>query len=138
MTDTFSKQQRSDIMRKVKGKDTSLERRFRSALWRKGLRFRKHTPLIGKPDVVFPRAGVVVFLDSCYWHGCPEHLRIPHSRVRYWRRKIDRNRKRDQHVTQQLEADGWLVLRFWEHDIKEEMEACVDKVARMVKRGGNS
>jgi DNA mismatch endonuclease (patch repair protein) len=79
MPDTFSKNERSEIMRKVKGKNTKPELAVRSALHKRGLRYRLNRPLPGKPDIVFVKARVVVFLDSCFWHGCPRHLRMPKS-----------------------------------------------------------
>jgi len=93
--DTFTPQERTTIMRSIESNNTRLEVAVRSAIWRRGLRFRKKTSLPGKPDIVFKRAKTVVFLDSCFWHGCAEHCRMPKSNQGYWNNKIQRNRNRD-------------------------------------------
>src|ERR1043166_327052 len=104
--DTFTQEERSRIMRAVKGKDTTLEKKVCSALWRSGLRFRKHlSSLPGKPDIVFTRRRLAVFIDSCFWHGCSSHLRMPKSNLDYWKAKIERNKARDKATTQKLESD---------------------------------
>jgi DNA mismatch endonuclease, patch repair protein len=76
--------------------------------WRRGV------SLLGKPDFVFRAAKVVVFVDGCFWHGCPRHARIPKTRVAFWKTKLTRNLQRDRHVTRALRAAGWTVLRIWE------------------------
>jgi DNA mismatch endonuclease (patch repair protein) len=106
--------------------DTGPETRLRSALHRRGLRFRKDYPvqLPGRkvrPDIVFTARRVAVFVDGCFWHGCPEHGRIPSgSNAAYWHQKIEGNRSRDARQTKALEAEGWLVIRIWEHVPLEE------------------
>jgi DNA mismatch endonuclease, patch repair protein len=134
--DTVSPDVRSRTMRAVKGKNTTLEMKFRQALWSAGVRgWRLHiNSLPGKPDLVFSAARVVVFIDSCFWHGCPAHLRMPSSNLNYWEAKIARNRKRDKVVTKELKTQGWTVLRFWEHNIRENLEKCVFKVNRIVTK----
>ena len=81
--------------------------------------WRRHLPLIGKPDFAFPKSKVALFVDGCFWHGCPAHLRMPSSNVEYWQGKVARNVARDARVTAELEAEGWSVIRMWEHEIKE-------------------
>ncbi len=81
--------------------------------WRRGF------PLAGKPDFVFPALRLVVFVDGCFWHGCPKHCRMPSSRRKYWGEKIARNRARDRRINRILRKDGWRVVRLWEHDIAE-------------------
>jgi DNA mismatch endonuclease (patch repair protein) len=133
--DTFTQEERSRIMRAVKGKDTTLEKKVCSALWRSGLRFRKHlSSLPGKPDIVFTRRRLAVFIDSCFWHGCSSHLRMPKSNLDYWKAKIERNKARDKATTQKLESDGWLVLRFWEHEVREDLERCLSKVRSLMDK----
>lgn len=137
MTDTFSPKQRSDIMRAVKGKDTSLETAVRLALWRRGLRYRKNVPsLPGKPDIVFPGPKAAVFIDSCFWHGCPDHCRMPQSNREYWERKIGRNKQRDKEIDQQYEKLEWTVVRVWEHELKEDFEGTIDKIHNIVTANG--
>ena len=114
----------SDAARKrmeaAKGHDTKPERRLRSHLHRLGLRFRIQRKLLHglrrKADIVFGPARVVVFIDGCFWHGCPEHYRAPSRNSSYWAPKVARNRARDADTDAQLAKEGWTVLRFWEHD----------------------
>jgi DNA mismatch endonuclease (patch repair protein) len=121
-------------MRRVRSRDTSLERRVRSALHRRGLRFRLSYPLFGKPDVVFVRARVAVFLDSCFWHGCPLHVRLPKSRTEYWYPKIQRNAERDAQTNAAYARSGWKALRFWEHDLTDNFDRCIKRIAQTVRR----
>lgn len=98
------------------------ERRLRSALHAAGLRYRVDLPirLPGRrpirPDVVFTRRRIAVFVDGCFWHGCPEHGRAPKRNDDYWSAKLETNRRRDLEQTAALEADGWTVVRLWEHE----------------------
>ncbi len=134
MVDNLSPKQRRITMQAVKSKDSKMEMKFRSALWKVGLRFFKNANnLIGKPDIIFPRKKIVVFLDSCFWHGCPKHLRLPSSNQQYWETKINRNRNRDNSVNENYLNLGWMVLRFWEHELKENFQSCVEKVKIEVK-----
>ena len=108
-------------MRANPGRDTAPEVRLRSALHRAGLRFRKNAPLdlpAGRvrPDVVFPRLRLAVFVDGCFWHGCPEHGSRPSGNSEFWAAKIDGNRRRDADQTEWLEGEEWTVLRVWEHE----------------------
>lgn len=82
--------------------------------------WRRHLPLLGKPDFVFRKGRLAVFVDGCFWHGCPKHLRRPKGNRRYWQQKIERNRKRDLFVTRNLRRTGWRVSRVWEHELKNE------------------
>lgn len=108
-------------MRRNPSGDTRLELRVRSALHRSGLRFRKGLRVRAgdvsvRPDVVFTRARVAVFLDGCFWHGCPAHGTSPRVNSLYWNEKLARNAARDRRVNEALAAHGWTVLRFWEHE----------------------
>lgn len=134
--DTVSPDVRSRTMRAVKGKNTTLEMSLRRALWSAGVRgWRLHSnKLPGKPDLVFSTSRVVVFIDSCFWHGCALHLRMPKSNLDYWQAKIGRNKTRDLLNTKELRTLGWRVLRFWEHEIRENAEKCVAKVERAIAR----
>jgi DNA mismatch endonuclease (patch repair protein) len=127
---------RSEQMARIRGRDTSPERVLRSALWRAGLRFRLHsrTPY-GRPDVIFPRAKVAVFIDGCFWHGCPEHYVRPRTRNEFWATKLRGNVERDGRQTQQLEAEGWRVCRFWEHQIFESLAEVVEQVRQALQVG---
>jgi DNA mismatch endonuclease (patch repair protein) len=99
-----------------------------------GLRFRKHQRPIESlrcnADVVFPRERIAVFVDGCFWHGCPEHGRAPRRNSNYWREKLDRNAARDRRNTKALADAGWVVLRYWEH---EPVPVVADEVRRKVQ-----
>lgn len=128
MTDNLTRKQRSFCMSRVKGKDTGIERRVRSALHRQGLRFRKHvTTLPGKPDLVFPGRRVVVFIDGDFWHG----YRFPaweRTLSPFWRNKIAETRLRDQRNFRRLQRDGWRVIRIWQHQIEQDFDASLDRI----------
>ncbi len=104
-------------------RDTSPELAVRHAAHRLGLRYRVAIrPLEGSgvADLVFPRSKVAVFVDGCFWHGCPEHFTPPRTNAEYWDSKIARNRQRDQRTSEALRADGWRVVRIWEHESPHE------------------
>jgi len=130
MADSFSKQKRSEIMSKIRSKNTKLEVDFRKRIWRKGLRYRLHYSVSGKPDLVFPSKKIAVFIDSCFWHKCPKHFRQPKTNLDYWVPKINRNVERDRETTKRLKREGWEVLRFWEHEIKRNRDKCVETVGK--------
>lgn len=123
-------EQRSRVMRQVPSKNTSIELVFRKALWAAGLRgFRLHDASIpGHPDVVFSRRKVVVFVDGCFWHGCPKCYREPNTNQEYWTMKVERNRNRDAKVTTLCEQKGWTVMRFWEHEIAKNPERVIRRL----------
>lgn len=87
--------------------------------------------LVGKPDIVIPRLKIAIFMDGCFWHGCPDHGKIPKSHKNYWRSKIVGNMVRDEEVSVALEEDGWTVWRVWEHDLKTEN---IQNTRRRLKR----
>lgn len=120
-------------MSRVKGKDTSLEKLVRAELHRQGFRFRKHVKeLPGKPDIVFPRAKVAVFIDGDFWHG----YRFPlweHKLPDFWKEKIGKTRERDQRNFRKLRRMGWWVIRIWQHEIERDLEACLEKISKAVE-----
>lgn len=108
---------RSEHMARVHGKGSSAERSLRSALHGRGLRFRLHRRIEGiSVDIVFPPPRVAVFVDGCFWHGCPEHATFPKTNREYWLPKLAENRERDWRQTARLRAAGWKVFRVWEHE----------------------
>ncbi|MFA6533977.1 MAG: very short patch repair endonuclease [Patescibacteria group bacterium] len=118
--DTVSKQKRSEIMSHVKSKDSKIETLFRKELWKHGLRYRKNSgKYFGKPDIILLKYKTVIFIDSCFWHGCKKHCRIPAVRKNYWTKKITRNAARDKEVSKYYKKQGWKIFRFWEHKIKK-------------------
>lgn len=109
------------VMAGNRKRDTHPERALRSALHRRGLRYRVDLKIgsgrsAPRPDVVFPRARVAVFVDGCFWHGCPEHGVSPATNSAYWSAKLARNRSRDAENVRALEDAGWVVIRIWEHE----------------------
>lgn len=124
---------RSEQMSRIRGKDTAPEQRLRSALWSAGLRYRLHTRTPhGRPDVVFIGAKVAVFIDGCFWHGCPAHYVRPRTRCEFWAQKLWANVDRDRLQTNRLEDDGWKAVRVLEHRVFEELPKVVDEVAAAV------
>lgn len=125
MTDTVTKERRSEIMASVSQKDTKPEIIVRSFLHRKGLRYRLHVKdLPGKPDMVFPRLKTVVFINGCFWHGHDDKgcklARIPKSNIQFWVNKIKVNRERDKKNWNKLESLGWHVVLVWECQLTHE------------------
>lgn len=132
MPDNLTPKQRSYCMSRIKGKDTGLELRVRSELHKKGLRFRKHVKdLPGRPDVVFSKARVAVFMDGDFWHG----YRFPsweHKVSDFWKTKISRNRERDAKNHRQLRGMGWTVIRLWQHEVQKDFESCINRIITTV------
>jgi len=127
--DVFTKAKRSDVMRAVKGKNTKLELCFRRALWRKGFRYSTNSSrYFGTPDIVLRKHKTVVFVDSCFWHGCRKHFRLPAVRVSFWSTKIETNRARDKKVTSFYRGRGWRVFRVWEHDIRKSIDSLINRI----------
>ena len=122
MADKFSKETRSRIMSRIRGKDTKPEILVRSYLFSRGLRFRKNDRRYpGSPDIVLPKYRTIVFVHGCFWHlheGC-KHAKIPKSNVEYWKNKLYKNRERDERNQKELEAMGWKVITVWECELKK-------------------
>jgi len=110
--------------------NTKPEVRLRKACWARGMRYRLGAKLPGKPDFTLLKYRVVVFVDGCFWHGCPIHYQRPATRSEFWAEKVSRNRSRDLTVTEQLRGGGWTVVRIWEHTVRQELDAAVAEVIR--------
>ncbi|MBP3983597.1 very short patch repair endonuclease [Pseudoxanthomonas helianthi] len=133
MADVMTPAQRSALMARIRGVDTKPERVLRSELHRRGLRFFKHVKTLpGRPDIVFPRAMVVVFVDGDFWHGYQFH-RWKAKLTPFWQEKIEGNRIRDRRNFRWLRTNGWTVIRIWEHEIKLDVTACADRVCCATK-----
>ncbi len=131
-----TKEQISYNMSRVKNKDSDIEIILRKELWKRGLRYRKNVKKVyGKPDIAFIGKKVAVFCDSEFWHGYNWEERKKEFKTNqdFWFPKIERNMERDREVNIKLEADGWIVLRFWGHDIKKETNKCVDIIENILK-----
>ncbi|MBO5003062.1 very short patch repair endonuclease [Methanocorpusculaceae archaeon] len=135
MTDVLTPEQRKRNMSRIRGKNTSPELKLRKMLWESGIRgYRVHYKLPGKPDIVFTRKKVVVFVDGCFWHKCPVCFRPPETNAEFWNDKLQKNVERDLKVTKELEDLGWTVLRFWEHEVKKTPEDVVARILLALNR----
>jgi DNA mismatch endonuclease (patch repair protein) len=135
--DVHDKRTRSFNMSRICAANTKPELRLRRELSARGVRgYRLKTHLPGKPDLVFGPAKVAVFIDGCFWHGCPEcgDGHVPKSNLVYWVKKISGNRERDLARTAELRRGGWLVLRFWEHRVLKDTASCARRIEAAVKR----
>lgn len=125
-------------MERQKTRDTAPERLIRSSLHRLGLRYRLHSrplqSLRRHADIVFRPARVAVFIDGCFWHGCPDHRPLPRANRDWWLRKLEENKARDADTDAQLRAAGWLPIRIWEHEDPDEAALKIADVVR--KRTG--
>ena len=122
-------------MQAIRSKNTKQELRLRGALRETGLTgYRVNLRgVIGSPDVAYTRWRVAVLVDGCFWHGCPRCYREPASNARFWASKIEENRQRDALVNERLSAEGWRIIRFWEHEVSEDVQGCVGRVQDMLR-----
>ncbi|MFR9756557.1 very short patch repair endonuclease [Streptomyces sp. TR06-5] len=129
-------------MSRQPSRHTQVEQAVRKLLHREGLRYRVQYPVPGMRrrtmDIAFTRWRVAVFLDGCFWHGCPEHATQPRSNAEWWRQKLARNVERDRETTRHLEGEGWSVLRFWEHEDPSEVAEKVALVVAEERRGSSA
>ena len=136
MADDLTPEQRRRNMQAIRSKDTTIELLLRKALWERGVRYRKnYKKLIGKPDIAITKYRIAVFCDSDYWRGYDwenRNQRIKSNRD-YWVPKIERNMKRDQEVTERLQHEGWIVLRFWEWQIRKKLSECVENILQAIE-----
>lgn len=121
-------------MGKIRGKDTKDEIRLAKALWKKGIRYRKHVKSIpGTPDLSIKKYKLAIFVDSEFFHGKDwETKKKPVTNAEFWDKKIRRNIERDKEVNQKLESEGWTVLRFWSNDIKKNLDEIVGTIERLI------
>lgn len=117
-------------MSRIRARDTGPEMLARRVIRRHGIRgYRTHLSGVpGSPDIAFLRQKVAVFVDGCFWHRCPRCYRPPTSNVEFWRSKVERNVERDKRVDSSLARAGWIVLRFWEHEVKEKPDLVYTKI----------
>lgn len=117
MADTMTKKQRSFCMSRIRGRDTKPELKIKRLMKKLGF---SHQPkgIIGRPDFANKKEKIAVFVDGCFWHGCPKHCKKPKTNKKFWYKKIAANVKRDKQVNTKLKKDGWRVIRIWEHKIK--------------------
>lgn len=125
----YTTKMRSKTMSKIRSKNSKPELLLRRELWAKHVRFRLHrNDLIGKPDLVIEKYKLAIFVDGDFWHGYEWKKRKPKTNQNFWLAKIERNIQRDQFVNQKLADLGYTVMRFWEHEVKNNVQACVNQV----------
>lgn len=133
MTDNLSREARRRAMQAVRPTHTALEDSVIKELWRRGIRFRRNVKdLIGKPDIAIKRYKVVIFIDSCFWHGCELHCRIPKTNEEYWIKKIIRNKQRYKEIVDYYKLNNWHILRIWEHQIQVDFSGVIDRIAEFI------
>jgi len=134
--DKFTKEQRSKIMGKIRGKDTKAEVLLAKGLWRYGYRYRKHDKSIfGTPDLSFKKYRIAIFVDGEFFHGKDWHLenKRPKSNVEFWKKKIERNMARDNQVNEFLHSKGWKIIRIWSEEIRKKPYTYVRKIANEIE-----
>jgi len=131
MADIFSKEKRSWVMSRIKGKNTKIELKMNDVLKDIGYSYEMHPKMFGNPDFALKRKRIVIFCDGDFWHGY-EYSKRKLSK-KFWRDKIERNMERDKRITRKLRREGWSVLRFWEHNIEKRIDVCADRVIRKIR-----
>lgn len=137
MADVFTRAKRSQVMSRIRGRgnketEVALARMLRAA---RITGWRRHSDLFGRPDFTFRRERVVVFVDGCFWHGCPKHSNMPATNREFWAKKLGRTKVRDRLVTRTLRKKGWMVLRIWEHDLRKTPEGCIRRLLTLLEEG---
>lgn len=131
--DNLTAEQRRKNMQNIRSTGTKPERMIMEALKKRRIYFAAYVSKItGKPDIVFRRKKVAVFIDSDFWHGHPERCIMPKTNPEYWSQKIAGNRKRDEQVNKELSDKGWVVIRLWEYDIKHNFEQSLDVILKAI------
>jgi DNA mismatch endonuclease (patch repair protein) len=134
MPDVFTKEKRSWVMSRIRGKGTKPELFVERLLVEKGITFEKHPKMFGKPDFLLPEYSIVIFTDGDFWHGYrmgPKKLAVMSE---FWRVKISGNKARDRRVNAFLRREGWTIVRVWEHDIRRKPEAVVARILGLLTR----
>jgi len=125
-------------MAAIRSRGTSIELAFEEMLRRSRFSFESHPKWLGSPDFAFPHRGCVVFLDSCFWHKCPQHFRPPKSRKEYWEPKIARNVERDLSIRSEYRQTGWTVIEFWEHSVRNDLAGCIKSLLAQLRSARRS
>ena len=134
MADVFTKAKRSEVMSRIRGrgnKDTELAlmkllRRHHVTGWR------RNQTVFGKPDFVFPKARLALFVDGCFWHSCPTHGTVPTTHRAFWIKKFASNKARDRRVNRELHRLGWHVLRLWEHELRGDSTPALARIRKIL------
>jgi DNA mismatch endonuclease (patch repair protein) len=129
--DNLTKEQRRKNMQNIRSTNTNPERVVMKELRRLNIYFAKNvSSIMGRPDIVFRRKKIAIFIDSDFWHCHPKRFIMPKSNKKYWEEKISRNKIRDKEVNKQLKRDGWKVIRLWEFDVKKNLRKCMNKILK--------
>jgi DNA mismatch endonuclease (patch repair protein) len=123
-------------MSRIRSDNTSIERKLRSILWRKGYRYRKNVRnILGKPDIVFKRQRLLIFCDSSFWHGRDFNKKVKRIKTnhKYWVEKIKTNIERDKFIVRKLQTEKWKVLRFWDVDIENNPDMIMQEIEQYLK-----
>jgi DNA mismatch endonuclease (patch repair protein) len=135
LLDVFSPEKRSEVMARIKGKNTKPEQLLRKELFRLGLRYRINVKsLPGKPDIVFPKYKTAVFVNGCFWHGhrdCKFFV-VPKTRREWWLSKINETRRRDERNIHELEREGWNVITVWECELRNDLKGKVQQLNELI------
>jgi len=137
MADIYTRAKRSEVMSRVRGRGNRRTELALISVFRKAgiIGWRRNLPMFGKPDLVFRRQRLAVFVDGCFWHGCPKHATWPAHRAAWWRRKLEGNRARDRKVNRALRATGWRVVRIWEHELPKRGTRNAERGTDRTQRG---
>jgi DNA mismatch endonuclease, patch repair protein len=135
MADVFSAAKRSDIMRRIKPKGNRSTELLLAHIFRKNgvVGWRRHPPILGRPDFIFSKQHIIVFVDGDFWHGNPRNFKLPLTNSEFWKRKIHYNRAKDRRVTRSLRSFGWKVIRIWESDLNRRPQLCLARVMRALQ-----
>lgn len=135
MADVLTPAQRKLNMSRIQGKNTGPEVKLRKLLFAEGIRgYRIHFNLPGKPDIVFTKKKIVIFIDGCFWHKCSVCFQEPDTRKEFWMKKIQSNVDRDKKVNEQLRSEGWTIIRIWEHDVRKKPEDAVKMITEILEK----
>ena len=133
MGQALPKKSRSEIMASIKAV-SKLESLVSHELWKRGYRFRRNVRnLKGTPDIAIKKYKLVIFIDSCFWHFCPIHGKMPKSNVEFWKNKLERNQARDWETSTFYQEKGWNILRIWEHEIRKEFDQTMQKIVSFIE-----
>ena len=139
MPDKVSKETRHNIMKSIKSTHSKIENIVTKSLWHKGIRFRRNVKdLPGKPDIAIKKYKIVIFIDSCFWHGCELHCKLPKSNIAYWKKKIESNMQRDMIINKYYSENGWNIMRAWEHQLKDNLPETILSIYNFIINAKNA
>jgi len=134
MADIFTKEKRSWVMSRIRGKETKIEKIFEKEMRKNKIRFKRYPKILKKGNPDFLIGKIAIFIDGCFWHKCPRHYREPKSKKKYWLPKIEENVRRDREVNRQLKKMGYKVVRFWEHDVRRKADKLASRISKYGKK----